>query len=330
MTMKSEVYKRQQRFRNRFLALCQVTTPHGYESYCWPFLPHGWFLDGQDNVHVVVPRADGSDPVVMFSSHLDTADYSPENVYLDIESEPGVVKTDGKTILGADCKIGVALMCEMIEAEVPGWYVFHVGEEQGMIGSSWLSKHQKEWEITPNYCVAFDRRGYDSVVTHQMGDRCCSEEFAEALCAALHEPGVIEMEPDSTGVYTDSASYIEQIPECTNISVGYHGQHTHGEEQNLDWACILLEKLLTVDWEALPCKRVPEEIQEDYYPDPFGTRVGWSYHKETSERDKDMVNRYGWIECDDCKHEQFIPMIEDFSFCECCGFPLDVNEATLI
>jgi hypothetical protein len=42
--------------------------------------------------------------------------------------------------LGADCAAGVALMVSMIHARVPGYYVFHDGEEQGCLGSRFLAR----------------------------------------------------------------------------------------------------------------------------------------------------------------------------------------------
>lgn len=102
-----------------FLRLCQFTTPTGYESYCWNFLPlsNEMYLseiDEKGNVHVYVPTADDKDSRIMWSSHLDTADRFPTLVQFR-ESKDGMIRTDKKSILGADCKTGVAIMVKMID-----------------------------------------------------------------------------------------------------------------------------------------------------------------------------------------------------------------------
>ena len=62
--------------------------------------------------------------------------------------------------------------------------------------------------------------------------------------------------PDDTGVYTDSAEFVDSIPECTNISVGYQSEHTFRESQDLYHLNKLAQACLDVEWEKLPTKRV--------------------------------------------------------------------------
>jgi hypothetical protein len=54
-----------------------------------------------------------------------------------------------------------------------------------------------------------------------------------------------QLEPDSTGSYTDSNEYAPIVSECTNISVGYFNQHTKNEVQDLDYADDLLLALVS-------------------------------------------------------------------------------------
>ena len=242
-----------------FLDMCSMTTPHGYESYNWRSIPGPKVVDKHGNVHVLV----GSSPI-MFACHLDTADRTPERVWFDFRKD-GFVRTNGKTILGADDKAGASIMCHMIRNRVPGHYVFHAGEEVGCVGSKALAESLAwgGWDKEtlngsplpekPDAVVSFDRRGYDSVVTHQMGVRTCSDAFAGALCDSLG----LDHSPDPSGVYTDSHEYASLVPECTNVSVGYFHQHTHSECQNLRYLREIADRCVRMDWRALPINRDP-------------------------------------------------------------------------
>lgn len=91
-----------------------------------------------------------------------------------------------------------------------------------------------------------------------MNTDCCSPEFADALCAAYTANG-LSMKPDDTGIYTDSASFLDDIPECTNVSVGYFNEHTGKERQNMTFLIKLCEASVKIDWKSLPTKRSLEE-----------------------------------------------------------------------
>ena len=113
-----------------------------------------------------------------------------------------------------------------------GLYVFHVGEEVGGVGSSYLAKTYPDKFHNIDRCIAFDHRGYSDVITHQAGGRCCSDAFANALCKQMnpHLPPMQPMAPSSGGTFTDSANYTHLIAECTNVAVGYFDQHTAQEK----------------------------------------------------------------------------------------------------
>ena len=106
--------------------------------------------------------------------------------------------------------------------------------------------------------VAFDRAGYYDVITHQGGRRCCSDAFADALSTQLADLGLL-YGPCSGGVYTDTAEFTGDVPECTNLSVGYKGQHGDKEEQDVEFLELLADALVRVQWESLPTKRNPHE-----------------------------------------------------------------------
>jgi hypothetical protein len=78
------------------------------------------------------------------------------------------------------------------------------------------------------------------------------------LSAALNQyDDTLMYSPDNTGVYTDTAEFVDIIPECTNISCGY--QFEHGEREQLDMVhfAALAKAVLRIDWDALPIERDP-------------------------------------------------------------------------
>jgi len=134
--------------------------------------------------------------------------------------------------------------------------------------------------------VAFDRRGIDSVITHQGWGRCCSDTFGSALADALMDGhDALMMLNDDTGVYTDTAEFTELIPECTNISVGYAREHTQEESLDLVYYNNLAAAVLTVDWDALPVERDPSVVEPVYE-----TGSWWQSYKTTSQYAYDPAN----------------------------------------
>lgn len=205
----------------------------------------------------------GDDPETMFLAHLDTVGpKEPTKVERLYDPNSGFMFSDAKTILGADDRAGIVLLLWLIEHEVPGRYVFPVGEEVGMVGSS-MMRSDREVYAGIKRAIQFDRRGYGSIITHQMGGRTCSDVFARALAGQLnphmYQTGKDKYAPDATGSYTDSANFADVIPECTNVSVGYFNEHTHMEEIDLFYLEDLAAALLKVDWDSLPTERGPKE-----------------------------------------------------------------------
>jgi hypothetical protein len=162
--------------------------------------------------------------------------------------------------LGADCGAGVALMVHMIMHGLPGHYVFHAAEEVGGVGSGKLAD---SGVLKGHFdrAIAFDRKATHSVITHQACGQCCSDEFADALCDQLNvADSTFMFAPDDTGVYTDTAEYIDQIRECTNVSVGYYGEHTSNESLDYTFLEQLAAAVLLVKWEELPVGVIPPRM----------------------------------------------------------------------
>lgn len=248
------------RIRRKFLQLTSMTYPYGTEKMLEKYLPKGFNRDDYGNYFIKIPRADGTESDSMFTCHLDTA--CKEQVLVKHVQTDKYISTNGKSILGADDKAGMVVILYMIENKVPGLYYFFIGEEVGCIGSSAASKYDSSHI---KRCVSFDRRDTCSVITHQMYGRCCSDDFANELSMRLNNAGYeLDLYPDSTGVVTDSASFMEKISECTNISVGYYDEHTYKEKQDIDFLVKLCRSVVNIDWESLPTKRDPLEYDDDY------------------------------------------------------------------
>lgn len=198
----------------------------------------------------------------LFSCHTDTAHFAGGRQKVLYDTNKGhAFKNDGRP-LGADDAAGVWLLLEMIDAGIPGTYLFHRGEEKGGIGSHWMAEHTAPWLEQFDRAIAFDRKATHSVITHQGWSDCASQEFAEALATALnaHCDDFMYV-PDDTGVFTDTANYVDLIPECTNVSCGYYHEHTAKEFLDVIHLEALRHACLNIDWEALPTVRSPEALE---------------------------------------------------------------------
>jgi hypothetical protein len=208
--------------------------------------------DGAGNLHVDARLL----PIhrTLFVAHVDTVHRE--------EGKNKIAKTaerwsaDGAA-LGADDGAGCAMLMHLLHAGVPGYYIFTQGEECGGIGAKFLAHNLPGLLSEFDRAIAFDRRGIDSVISHQGYGRCCSDIFAEALSGALNRDDRMMYLPDDTGVYTDTAEFTDIIPECTNVSVGYY--HEHGDKEYIDVLHFqaLADAVLGFDWDELPTDRDP-------------------------------------------------------------------------
>ena len=242
-----------QNVRETFLSLVTETYPHGHEEEVVPLITRGLKKDIYGNYYKIIGESD-----VVFTCHLDTASRTKSNVGLISHIKDGeeYIITDGNSILGADDKSGVTILMYMIANNVPGTYWFFIGEERGGLGSRYVANNIDDYPFMKNKkkCISFDRRNYYSVITKQMGVECCSDSFAQQVCQELSKGG-LSMKLDPTGVFTDSASFIDLIPECTNISVGYFNEHTHQEMQNLTFLEKLAKAAVSCDWNSITVSR---------------------------------------------------------------------------
>ena len=225
------------------------------------------FTDAVGNLHI--DTRSKLEHKTLFVAHVDTVHRT--------EGKNRIRKTathwhaDGAQ-LGADDGAGCAMLMHLLCGGVPAYYVFTQGEEKGGIGAKFLADNYAGLLSTFDRAIAFDRRGNDSVITHQGWGRCCSDLFGDSLADALNTDDLDMMYArDDSGVYTDTAEFTALIPECTNISVGYLHEHTDRECLDIRHFQKLADAVLKVHWDALPTDRDPTIPDPDNKWDSYGT-----------------------------------------------------------
>ena len=249
-------------------------------NFCLRFLtPVFGGADVHGNYILSIPKSDGQQSNLCFTAHHDTVHKEEGMQKVFVKDNIAFVDDKKSNCLGADCTTGIWIMLNMIEAKVPGVYVVHAGEESGCIGSSRLIADEPEWLKSIDAVISFDRRGDNSIVTHQMSMRTASDEFAQSFSDAVGLPQLIA---DSGGSFTDSNEYCGVVSECTNISVGYRGQHSTKEIQDLDFVDLLVAKLIAADWSTLVFERdcTVTEYESDWWD--YGYHYGHTYTSSSS------------------------------------------------
>ncbi len=171
-------------------------------------------------------------------------------------------KDSRSNCLGADDAAGVWIMREMILAGVPGLYIFHRAEEVGGQGSSHIASKTPAYLEGIDIAISFDRRGKRDVITHQFGMRSASDAFARSLAEQLNTADpTFSYRPSPDGIFTDTANYTDLVAECTNISVGYDGEHSTRETLDYDHLVRLRDALLLLDTDRLVVSRVPGSVE---------------------------------------------------------------------
>ena len=250
-------------------------------------------VDGAGNLHVD-NRIAGSR--TLFIAHVDTV--HREVGANKIRKTAGMWYADGAP-LGADDGAGVAMLMHMIHSGINGYYIFSQGEECGGIGAKFVSK---DVNLLSQFdrAIAFDRRGVDSIISHQGWGRCASDTFCQALADALnlHDENLMYM-PDDTGVYTDTAEFVDVIPECTNISVGYNSEHSQQESLNIHHFELLSQAVLQVNWDKLPTDRDPNEPEYKTTKYDTGGTAWWSQYDTKANRDLEQSKYFSKWEDDE-------------------------------
>lgn len=239
--MKNESHERE----SRFLEMIRTMRPDNskaHMAFCAKYLePVFGPADLAGNYAMRI----GDSNRIMFAAHSDTVHEFGGQQKIMVSG--GMLKLHPKSkanCLGADCTTGVHIILEMIRANVPGLYAIFAAEEIGCIGSRDFVKNRLS-EFPGLECViSLDRKGYESVITHQMGARTASDSFARDMARILD----LDLKPDPTGSYTDSNEFARHVSECTNLSVGYFAQHSKSESQDLAYLAKLTERMIRADW----------------------------------------------------------------------------------
>ncbi len=237
---------------------------------------------------VAIPNADGSESTTLWSCHTDTVHAAADSGALHrqrivVDHHKGeLYKIDNKP-LGADDGAGVWLLLEMISAKVPGTYIFHRGEEKGGIGSRAVAKNFPSWLKKFTHAIAFDRKKDCSIITFQSSGRCCSDKFANQMSQLLtDEDCTYILAPDDGGIFTDTANYIDLIPECTNISIGYDNEHSGAETLDVKYLLWLRDRMVSVfgaaDAPVLEVHRDPSVHESKW------GKSGWENYRNWSDR----------------------------------------------
>ena len=239
-------------FLKTFLALTKYTIPFGYEHTLEPLLPEGYHKDKWGNYFYEIGASK-----TLFTAHLDTASdkYEKVNHIISYTDNEVIVSTDKTTILGGDNKAGCLILFYMIQNQVPGLYYFFVGEEMSVHNNFPYGSLMVIENETPKFhkyekAISFDRKEMGQLVTRQIGRDCCSDIFSGQVINRFAKLG-INLTKDRTGYYTDSAFFVDIIPEIVNISCGVYNEHTVNEYVNINYVKKLAEACILLNWETL-------------------------------------------------------------------------------
>ena len=262
-----------------YIEMLRYMRPDGskvHQNFCTKYLEPVFGKDDSDGNYFLTIGPKNSP--ILFAAHSDTV--HAVGGFQKLQVQGNMVRLHPKSqsnCLGADCTSGVWLILQMIKAKVPGRYAIFAGEELGCIGSrAFVTERFRDWTGL-DYVISFDRKGYDSVITYQSSGRTCSDQFASDLAGILG----LGMKPDSTGSYTDSNEFAYEVSECTNISVGYFGQHTAKEYQDLGFLANLALALIKADWSSLKAFRDPRAI--DFRESKKTWRLDWSDYYDSED-----------------------------------------------
>lgn len=271
------------------------------ERFIMPLKP-AIIISNENEVYgykVVIHDKDGKTRRRAFCAHVDsvhnrTLTHTRQSVGYDAtRKEFYVSDTKQRDCLGADDAAGCYVLLRMIEAKVPGLYMFFRGEERGGIGSSGIVEDYPTNFEGIDYAIQFDRRGTESIITDMMCGTTCSDEFAMTLAAELGMGHKV----DRTGSFTDTATIAALVPECTNVSVGYDFEHSSNEVLDTDYLLDLADacvRTFSRDDLDLPLMRKANDFGDsNSYTSPMfsydrgplpPSDLVWLSHSEISKR----------------------------------------------
>jgi len=154
-----------------FLQLVQIDSPTGDEARIGEVLAQTLRDMGlrvrRDATGNVIATLDGEGEPILLSSHMDTVEPGRG---VKPQVKDGIITSDGTTILGGDCKSGVAAILEALQClresgapHRPLEVVFSVGEEGGLVGAKNLDVRK----IKAKEGVVLDSGGPIGIIVRQ-------------------------------------------------------------------------------------------------------------------------------------------------------------------
>ena len=192
----------------------QLADVYGFEVYDW-----GLMRKGSNEIG--------------FVAHLDTVSRA-DDVITPVRMGSGIIVNSNGGILGADDGAGV-WSCLQFLKKTDATIILTRDEEVGGIGADELLESSIK---LPKRLIELDRKGEMDVVWKHGSNECGSLEFASEVAQALG------MWTSDGGVYTDVATLCQRVPECVNLSVGYHNAHTRDEYLNGEFLKYLVKRIL--------------------------------------------------------------------------------------
>lgn len=240
--------------------LTEFTVPYGKEHLIYNKIQNNCNkkLNKDDFGNLFIKIGDSK---ILFCAHLDT--YSKDVEKVNHVIEDGFLKTDEKTILGGDNKVGCAILINMINNNIPGNYYFFCGEEVGRLGSEYHnSKINKDDYLL---AITFDRREIGSVCNYQRGVKLANDNLVDFLISELNKTGYSFFK-DNFGLSCDTFSFNEKVNNCLNISTGVYNEHKVTEKIDLNFFESIFNISTKINWEKiqeLSINRVRDTIDVD-------------------------------------------------------------------
>ncbi|MCR4326406.1 MAG: M20/M25/M40 family metallo-hydrolase [Candidatus Roizmanbacteria bacterium] len=208
----------QQRLIDTFITIVQIDSTTGYEDDMASYvvasaqkLGYHPVIDRAENVIITCP---GIGEPLLFTAHMDTVEPGHG---IKPRVRKGVITSDGTTILGADNKVAVAVLLELLALRSghstmgrPLELVFTRGEESGNIGATHLDASR----ITSKIGYSFDSG-------EPLGTLFTGSPFYDRFDITITGKGVHASVPEE-----GNNALLAALPLLQHIRVGHIDEHT--------------------------------------------------------------------------------------------------------
>lgn len=252
----------EKRLINEFIKLLKISSPSKQERQLSQYLKselarlqldvledsfHGELEAGSGNL-ICQLHGDSSITPILFTAHMDTVHVSqPIRPYI----KNNYVYTDGTTILGADNKVGIAVLLETIKLlqqyEIKHGniqFIFTVSEELGMVGAKALDKSL----LNAKFGYALDHTG-------NIGEIVTKGRYNAKLFIKIQSPLNQQNDYSVIQIATKAIKGINlgQVDEETSVHIiEFSGKN----EPNLSYECVNI----TIDIKSMTKKQLDKQI----------------------------------------------------------------------